>query len=76
MYTSSHTRLEWPGEGPLFESDSNKHGGGGKTGPLFESPLRSLLKSGLQPLGRYGTHQETVSMKPEQMYTLPDTRLE
>ena len=29
-------------------------------GPLFESPPRPLLKSGLGPLGRYGTHQETV----------------
>ena len=34
------------------------------------------MKSGLQPLGRYGTHQETIRRKPEQMYTLPDTRLE
>ena len=24
MYTSSDTRLEWPGEGPLFKWDSNK----------------------------------------------------
>ena len=47
MYTSSHTRLEWPGEGPLFESDSNKRRGGGKTGPLFESLPRPLLKLGL-----------------------------
>ena len=23
------------------------------------------LKSGLQPLGRYGTHQETISSRPE-----------
>ena len=76
MYTSSDTRLEWPGEGPLFESDSNKRRGGPKTGSLFESPPRPLLKSGLQPLGRYGTHQETIRRKPEQMYTLPDTRLE
>ena len=45
-------------------------------GPLFESPPRPLLKSGLQPLGRYDTHQETISRKPEQMYTLPDTILE
>ena len=64
MYTSSDTRLGWPGEGPLFESDSNKDRGA-KTGPLFESPTRQLLKSGLQPLGRYGTHQETVSKRPE-----------
>ena len=49
---------------------------GTKTGSLFESPPRASLKSGLQPLGRYGTHQETISRKPEQMYTLPDTRLE
>ena len=27
MYTSSDTRLEWPGKGPLFESDSNKRQG-------------------------------------------------
>ena len=75
MYTSSDTRLEWPGEGPLFESDSTKRWGA-ETLPLFESPPRPLLKSGPQPLGRYGTHQETISRKPEQMYTLPDTRLE
>ena len=44
--------------------------------PLFESPPGPLLKSALQPLGRYGTHQETISRIPEQMYTLSDTRLE
>ena len=49
---------------------------GGKTGPLFESHPRPLLKSGLQPLGRYGTHQETISRRPEQMYTPSDTGLE
>ena len=37
MYTSSDTRLEWPGEGPLFRSDSNKHWGV-KTGPLLITP--------------------------------------
>ena len=36
MYNSSDTKLEWPGEGPLFELDSNKRWRG-KTGPLFES---------------------------------------
>ena len=45
-------------------------------GPLFESPARPLLKSGLQPLGRYDTHKETISGRSEQMYTLSDTRLE
>ena len=34
------------------------------------------LKSGLQPLGRYVTHQETISRRPEQMYTPSDGRLE
>ena len=45
-------------------------------GPLFESPPGPLLKSGLQLLARYGTHQETTSRRPEQMHTPPDTRLE
>ena len=45
-------------------------------GPLFESPPRPLLKSGLQPLGRYGTYQETISKRPGQMHTPSDTRLE
>ena len=75
MYTSSDTRLEWPGKGPLFESNSNKRWGP-KAGPLFQSPPWPLLKSGLQPLGRYGTHQETISRRTEQMYTPSDTRLE
>ena len=30
-------------------------------GPLFESTPRPLLKSGMQSVGRYGTHQETIS---------------
>ena len=63
MCTSSDTRLKLPGVGPLFKSDSNN------TGSLFESPPTPLLKSGLQPLGRYGTHQETISRRPAQMYT-------
>ena len=62
-------------EGPLFESDSNKRLGA-KTGPLFESPPRPLLKSGLQPLGSYGTHQESISSRPEQVYHPSDPRLE
>ena len=59
MYTSSDKRLEWLGEGPLFELDSNKRQGA-RTGPLFESPPRPLLKSSLQPLFRYGNRQ-TIS---------------
>ena len=57
MYTSSDTRLEWPREGPLFKSDSNERQGS-KTGLLFKSPPRPLLKSGLQPLFRYSSQQE------------------
>ena len=72
MYASFDTKLKWPGDGPLLESDSNKRWRP-KTGPLFESPPRPLLKSGLQPLGRHGTHQETISRRPEQMYTPSDT---
>ena len=63
MYTSSDTRLEWPREGPLFELDLNKRQGP-KTGPLFESPPRSLLKSGLLPLERYGTWLEWLGKGP------------
>ena len=43
IYTSSDTRLGWPGEGPLFELDSDKCWEA-KTRPLFESPTRPLLK--------------------------------
>ena len=75
MYTSSYTRFEWPREGPLSKSDSNKSRGG-KTGPLFELPPRPLLKSGLPPLDRYSTYQETISKRPEQTCTPSDTGLE
>ena len=42
MYSPSDTRLEWPGEGPLFESNLN-------------ACLGLLLKSCLRPFARYGT---------------------
>ena len=71
---SPDTRRKWPNEGPLFESDLHERRG--KMGPLFELPPRPLWKSGLQPLARYGTHQETISRRPEQMYTPSGTRLE
>ena len=74
MYTSSDTRLEWPWEEPLFESDSNKCKVT-KTEPLFESPPGPLLKSGLQTLSRYGTHQ-TISGRLEQVYLPSYPRLE
>ena len=74
MYTSSDTRLEWLRDGPLFELDSNKRQEA-KMGSLFESLPRPLLKSGLRPLFRYGTHQ-TISGRLEQVYLPSDPRLE
>ena len=74
MYTSSDTRLEWLGEGPLFESDSNKSQGA-KIRPLCKPPPRPSLKSSLQPLFRYGTHQ-IISGRLEQVYLPSDPRLE
>ena len=61
--------------GPLFDSDSKK-GQGGTTEPPFKSPPRPLLKLCLRPLKRYGTRQEIINMRPEQMYTSSDTELE
>ena len=43
-------------------------------GPLFTSPPWPLLKSGLQPLFRYGTHK-TISRRLEQVYFTSDPRL-
>ena len=47
----------------------------GKVGPLFESPPRPLLKSVLQPLFTYGTHQ-TISGKLKHVYLPSDLRLD
>ena len=44
--------------------------------PIFESFPGPLLKSGVGPLARYGNHQETISRRPEQIYTSSDTRLD
>ena len=44
--------------------------------PLFEPFLGPLLKSGVELLARCGNHQEVISRRIEQMYTLSDTRLE
>ena len=48
---------------------------GGQNGSLFKSPPGPLLKSGLQPLFRYGTHQ-TISGRLEQVYLPSDPILE
>ena len=66
----------------LFLSDETFFGQNGiliiriRVNRALESLSRPLLKSGLQPLNRNGTHQETISRRPEQMYTPSDTRLE
>ena len=44
-------------------------------GILLESPPWPLLKSGLQPSFRYGTHQ-TIGGRLEQVYLPSDARLE
>ena len=41
-------------------------------GPPFESPPGPLLTSDMWPLDRYGTHQKTISRRPEQMYSPSD----
>ena len=66
QYIPSDTRLEWPEKGLLLESDSNEWSGGGG----------ALLKSCFGPLIRYGTHQETMSGRLEQVYLPSDSRLD
>ena len=43
--------------------------------PRFELSPEPLLKSGLGRLARYGTHQKTISGRPEQKYLSSDPRL-
>ena len=40
--------------------------------PLFKLSYRQLLNSGLGPLTRYGTNQETISGRHEQKYLPSD----
>ena len=44
--------------------------------PQFQLFPGLLLKSGLGPLARYGTHQKTISGRPEQKYLRFDPRTE
>ena len=75
MYSPSDTGLRMAWGGSLFTLVSNKHLGA-KLRVLFKSFPGPLLKSGMGPLARYSNHQEIVNRRPEQMYTLFDTRLE
>ena len=43
---------------------------------LFKLSHGQLSKSGLGPLARYGTDQETIIGRPEQKYLPSDERLE
>ena len=71
-----HLTQDWSGPGRGHYSSRTQINAEAKTGPIFESPPRPSLKSGLLPLDRYGTCQETISRRLEQMYTPSDTGLE
>ena len=49
VYLPSDSRLDLPGEGPLFELDFNKWWGDGKMWALFQSLPGPLFTSGLGP---------------------------
>ena len=51
MYTLSDTRLEWPGEGPLFESDSNKRRGM-QNGATIQVTSKAIIKVRPAALGQ------------------------
>ena len=40
--------------------------------PLFKLSHGQLFRSGLKPLAKYCTHQETISGRPEQKYFSSD----
>ena len=61
--------------GPLFELDTNKRQRD-RMRPPFKLSFGQLLKSGLRPIFRYCTHQETISRRPEQKYLPSDPRSE
>ena len=68
-----HLTQDWSG-GENFCSRTQINAGVPR--PLFESLPGPLLKSGLWPLDRSGTHQETISRRLKQLHTSSDTRLE
>ena len=72
MFTVQH--WNGPGRGN-YSSGTQTRAGEGTMGPLFESPPRPLLKSGMRPFDKYGTRQEAISRRPEQMYSPSDTGL-
>ena len=67
--------LEWSGVGH-YSSQTRYKGQGFKLQLLFKSFPGPLLKSGVGPMARHGTFQETISRRDEQMYTPSDPGLE
>ena len=61
------SRLEWPGEGLLFELDLKKRWGP-KCSYYSSCPLCHYWSQVWGPLGQYCIYQETVSRRPEQVY--------
>ena len=74
MYLPSDPSLEWPGVGPLFESDSNKRRG--KNAATIRVISWVIIEVSPGPMVSYGTHQETIRTRPEHIYTPSDTRSE
>ena len=70
-----HLTQDWSGLGDCYSSRTQINAGGQNRATIRASP-RPLLKSGLQSYGRCGTHQETISRRPEQVYLPSDPRLE
>ena len=59
-------RLECPGEGPLFELDSNKRWG--RNAATIRVISLALIEVRPGALGQILPHQETISGRPEQVY--------
>ena len=67
----------WNGLGRGHYLSQTRINTGSQNAPTIQViPWTILLKSGLEPLTRYGTHQETISGRPEQKYLPSDQRLE
>ena len=69
-----HLTQDWSGLRRSHYSSRTQINAGGQYGATIR--VTSWLKSGLQFLGRYGTHQESTSRRSEQVYLPSDPRLE
>ena len=59
----------WNDTGRGHYSSRTQINAGAKTEPLLESSPGPLLTSGMRPLNRYGTRQETINRRHEHMYS-------